>query len=445
MPSVATEVHIFDFDGTLFYSPAPTLAAAASLIPPTASGGAAASTFNDSAAVEYTTEADEKRRVKEANELYGKLLNPIESGGYGWFQSIHTMVPPSVPEKPDPNIWFVQPILNHMRALVQRRNELRRHPLSKAKDRPVLYVLTGRDVKYRDRIRTLLQQVGLYKEVERVILKPKETAGTVKYKLNNFFNIIQRHRPSRVFYYEDRVEQGGRLLEGIQVLEEVLYYRPGGSGSGDAAVNRVGVVTFDVTTADGTHFDPLAHGGASYSPQPKVVLHFGAHARGNLPQSPAEADPRHRLMISTLRSSPYTLLREACYPLDRATAFCQRDADTVGRNAKHPEKQAQKWVEGTISFWNSREASRRGDGDAASRGRGPEAPIEKPTFTMFDAHALHNSIQFGIAPPFTFIMVLVPAAIRDRSNCMLDAGQFAALVERLKAERGPPKRPAAAE
>jgi hypothetical protein len=460
-----TELHIFDFDGTLFYSPAPTRSAvAATLFPHPAAVTTPVTAVNvsddDGGAAAGVQNAEELRDA-EANKLYGSLLNPVDSGGYGWFQSLHTMSPPFVPETPDPEVWFVAPILAHMRALVERRNTLLQDPHARAEDMPLLYVVTGRDVKYYDRIWTLLEQVGLDREVEDVVLKPHETAGTVTYKLNNFFKLIQYHCPSRVFYYEDRVEQGGRLLEGIRVLEEVLYCRKcgnsgsggtsSGSGTSTTVADRVGVVTFDVKTtqeestttvnSDGT----IVHDSARRTPQPGVLFRFGARG-GDCQPSPAEAaDPRHAVLTSTLRASPYQLLRDACYPLHRLAAFYEDEADITGEKARkaaeHAERQAQRWVEGTIEFWNAKNTSGRGRcGRGGGRGRGGGPAAKRRTTTAsssggFDTRVLHDAIQFPVAPPFTFIMVLVPAAISERSNYMLDTAQFAALVEQLKFAR----------
>lgn len=417
-----SEVHIFDFDGTLFYSPAPTHSAVEALL---STQSTTAANGDQSDAAQTSAEQQDQQRTEAANKLYGHLLNPVDAGGYGWFQSLHTMSPPAVPAVPDPAVWFVAPILAHMRALVKRRAEQLRNPKASQRDVPLLYVLTGRDAKYYDRIWTLLQQVGLDKEVEDVILKPHETAGTVHYKLNNFFKIIQYHRPSRVFYYEDRVEQGGRLLEGIRVLEEVLYHT---QYDATTAADRVGVVTFDVNAVP-------SHSSALEALQPEVSFQFAACAQRCC------TEPRLSGLAATLRASPDALLRDACYPLDRIAAFYHDPADVEGtkaqRAANQAERQAQRWVEGTIDFWNSKsDASRvRGRGGRGGAGRGGGAPTRKATPTTFDARALHDSIRFSVAPSFTFLMVLVPAALCDRSNSMLSADEFAALVERLKVER----------
>lgn len=444
------EVHIFDFDGVLFYSPAPTRSAVASLTCPAAAPPCKSTVESHAegvaAPIEATTTASpEKLLEAEANKLYGTLLNPVDSGGYGWFQSLLTMTPPCVPEKPDPEVWFVTPIITHMRALVARRNTLLRTPQTSPppEDMPLLYVLTGRDVKYYDRIWTLLQQVGLDNQVEDVILKPHEMAGTVTYKLNNLFRIIQNHRPSRVYYYEDRVEQGGRLLEGIRVLEEVLFFQTHGGGSG-ATTDRVGVVTFDVKQhKSGSTENAPAQGSALHTPQPEVFFQFSTNTTNNQGRSAAEYDPRHACVVKALRDSPYALLREACYPLDRVATFYQDESAIAGESAQraaaHAERRAQRWVEGTIDFWNARNKRGRGRGGGGGRGgsggRGAEPPSMKAAAAEFDTRALHDAIQFKVAPPFTFIMVLVPPAVCDRSNYMLNADQFSALVEGLKVER----------
>ncbi|CAC9489854.1 conserved hypothetical protein [Leishmania infantum JPCM5] len=442
------ELHIFDFDGTIFFSPvADPNALAAALV---ASGDLGA---EDAAAA--------------AKRLHGELRCPVSSGGLGWYQSLSTLSPPAVPERPAEATWFVEPILTHMRAIVKTRNSLTKerrpnvgtHPAAATVDMPLIYVLTGRDVKYCDRIWTLLQQAGLDKEVEDVLLKPTETAGTVKYKLNRFFSLIQYHRPARVFYYEDRVEQGRVLLEGMRALEEVLYTDVSdkhngidSGGNGYWKADRVGVVTFDVTggaaeDASTTTLPPLT---ALNTPQPAVVPcaeRDGATCQGTDGRN-AHLSP----IASSLRTSPYSLLRDACYPVDRRALFGSSSPTDTLPEAKvsaaldQAERQARQWVERTVQFYNSKSACQdrgRGQGGRpAAGGKQSTAAVtttasgsKADTAAVCDARALRTAVSFAVPPPFVFVMVLVPPALCGRSTSILSGEQLVAVLRTLEEEK----------
>lgn len=453
------ELHIFDFDGTIFFSPvADPNALAAALV---ASGDLGA---EDAAAT--------------AKRLHGKLRSPVSSGGLGWYQSLSTLSPPAVPERPAEATWFVEPILEHMRAIVETRNSSakERRPNAGTQraaptvDMPLIYVLTGRDVKYHDRIWTLLQQAGLDREVEDVLLKPSETAGTVRYKLNRFFSLIQYHRPSRVYYYEDRVEQGRALLEGMRVLEEVLYMdvsdKHNGTvsgGNGCWKPDRVGVVTFDVAggAAEEASTTTPPPPTALNTPQPTVVPcaeRDGATCQG------ADGRNAHLSTIaSSLRTSPYSLLRDACYPVDRRVLFGSSSPTDTLLEAKvsaaldQAERQAWQWVERTVEFYNSKSACQvqgRGRGQGGRPVVGGKQDSVAITTTAFgpkadkpavcDARALHAAVSFAVPPPFVFVMVLVPPALCGRSSSILTGEQLVAVLRTLEEEKRASDKAAAA-
>lgn len=183
------EVHVFDFDGTLFHSPVPT-------------------------------EESIQNLYGHNPGLFGRLMNPLTCGGYGWFQSLATLSPPFVPTAPSISDWYVAPVLARMRALIE---ENARHSAVNEERPYALYVLTGRDRKYAERIDALLQHARVRDGVNEVILKPGEVDGTVKFKLSAFLRILRAERPSAVYYYEDRWEQGGKILTGMRLLQEFLY------------------------------------------------------------------------------------------------------------------------------------------------------------------------------------------------------------------------------
>lgn len=492
------ELHIFDFDGTLFFSPtaeAAALEAALKLRSPSAT---------DAAALVDTPEV-------AAKKLHGLLRNPVSTGGLGWYQSLLTLSPPAVPARPEEGTWYVQPILAHMRAIVAARNAMLQKkrrttvvgaggkstsagPDGATDEMPLLYVLTGRDTKYHDRIWTLLQHVGLDTEVEDVLLKPHETAGTVKYKLNQFFSLIQYHQPNRVFYYEDRVEQGGRLLEGVRVLEEMLYGHtrdgaggaPGQGCSASVKPERVGVATFDaaVAVAEGeanTTAAPAAPCETAATPAASSASAEGAHnaapspsplLQRQLPQptvvpltastaAHTRAVEAHLLTIeSALRASPYELLRNACYPVDRRVAFygapaaaaaaaagsaaaespspAESEAAAAAAALRSAERQAQRWLEETVEYHNGKQQRRGGGavgggrGGGGKAGRGGSASLSA---AAYDPRALRRAVTFAVPPPFVFVMVLVPAAVCGRCAGMLTNAQLRALVQTLQAEQ----------
>lgn len=220
------ELHIFDFDGTLFNSPTPSLAHA-----------------------EYVSPGS-------GDFLHKKLLDPVWSGGYGWFQNLHTLTPPAVPQKPEISEWFVTPVLDYLKKLIHEDQEVRGGKVSEMEKSEegegrdphhvgcegseesvthfssslsenifpsrLYFVLTGRDQKFTSRIRELLDHAGVLSFLERVMLKPHESYGTVKFKLETFGDLVQIYSPSRVWYYEDRLEQGGKLMEGVRCLQKKL-------------------------------------------------------------------------------------------------------------------------------------------------------------------------------------------------------------------------------
>ncbi|RNF22345.1 OB fold-containing protein [Trypanosoma conorhini] len=180
------ELHIFDFDGTIFYSPSPSA------------------------------------RIKETHgaNVYARLMRPLTDNGLGWFQSLTTLLPPAVPTAPPIQEWYLTPVLRRMMELRQRQRDA---AAIGAPEDVKMFVLTGRDEKFRYRIEELLTHGGLRDMLGAVLLKPHETYGTVKFKLEALYSLIAQNRPKHVFYYEDRVEQGQQLLDGIRLLSQAVH------------------------------------------------------------------------------------------------------------------------------------------------------------------------------------------------------------------------------
>ncbi|KAF8285726.1 hypothetical protein TcYC6_0032650 [Trypanosoma cruzi] len=180
------ELHVFDFDGTIFYSPKPSA----------------------------------RLKKTHGGNVYAKLMRPLQDNGLGWFQSLSTLSPPAVPKSPPIQDWYVAPVLRRLKELKQRQSDAL---ATGASECVKIFVLTGRDEKFRSRIEELLTHAGLCDMMSAVFMKPHETYGTVKFKLETFYTLIARNRPNHVYYYEDRAEQGQQILDGIRMLSHAVH------------------------------------------------------------------------------------------------------------------------------------------------------------------------------------------------------------------------------
>lgn len=340
------EVHVFDFDGTLFFSPAP----------------------------------DEQFIAdRYGDSMLNKLVTPFESNGLGWFQSLSTLSPPFVPEKPPVEEWFVGPVVDRLRQLGARQEKKQATSMpsladlasgkskkkspggtgssngaSSSSPSVVIYVLTGRDEKYRKRIEGLLQQADLLRHVRYVFLKPHETAGTVRYKLDTFFQLIREHQPTAMYYYEDRLGQGGRLVTGVRLLHQALY------GSDGKQVDSFWLPT-----------------GSSEVPV---------------------AQPADQLSLEDLFGSGSSKESRAIRTAHRwvAAAIGEQNRKRLGRDAK---------------------------------------PGHSPFFTLVPGLPVIEEVSFPRPPRFTFSMLVVPPSVSTKSEKMLSTEQTVQLISVLEQER----------
>eukprot|EP00796_Vickermania_ingenoplastis_P009813 gene9813-6889_t len=197
------ELHIFDFDGTLFHSPVPN--------------------------------AEQLQALYPSNpRLYDQLMLPECEGGIGWLQNVASLSPPAVPLKPDADRWFIGPVLQHFRQLIAEKKA------GIGRDKK-FFVLTGRQLRFQQRIEEILDHAGLLGEMDAVFLKPHDTYGNVVFKLEKFADLLGQHHPEAVFYYEDRPEQGAKLLLGVHQLQSQLFYSTRGAAAGSAnPINPLG-------------------------------------------------------------------------------------------------------------------------------------------------------------------------------------------------------------
>lgn len=258
------EVHVFDFDGTLFRSPTP-----------------------------HPTRVD----IKYGEGTLNRLLQPVTAGGLGWFQHRATLSPPYVPTSAVLNLQHspviqrndneqqhggsdaaaaaavvaattqtnqdtkdevkfpsLQPPLAAVVAPTQHFREdgsplptLFVEPICRqfiklsalmprpaaaavaAQQQPpptvtnvMTYVMTGRDNSYRRRVSDILASASMAPS-GGLFLKPNASSGTVKYKVCSFLKIAHNHGPERIVYYEDRAEQGEKIEAGVRFVQWMLF------------------------------------------------------------------------------------------------------------------------------------------------------------------------------------------------------------------------------
>jgi hypothetical protein len=156
------ELHIYDFDGTIFRSPAPhpTLIAQ-----------------ND------------------------RLTQPVFAGGLGWFQEEAGMLPPFVPELPPvDDTWYVMDTVRQFHKSIS--------------DGHHVIVLTGREHRqFERRVRQLLDNAGM--KPHELALKPHPRGGTVAAKTEVMLRVAAKELPSHLLIIDDREEQGLKLQASV--------------------------------------------------------------------------------------------------------------------------------------------------------------------------------------------------------------------------------------
>jgi hypothetical protein len=158
------ELHVYDFDGTLFRSPVPNPA------------------LHD-------------------NSTLGRLKNPVFSNGYGWYQDTLTLDPPYVPPSPGPE-WFVADVVASMKRSVDAGH--------------YVVVMTGRTINFLDRVKQCIALTGV--KPHDVICKPDFRLGTIKFKVAEIRRMVAAVQPSAVALWEDRPEQRDKFVKELQPM-----------------------------------------------------------------------------------------------------------------------------------------------------------------------------------------------------------------------------------
>lgn len=364
------ELHIFDFDGTLFNSPIPNVGQL------------------------------ERLKPNKGGVFYHELTSTVDSHGYGWFQSLHTLEPPAVPQKPSISEWYVTPVLKHLKDLVEEDQRAKascsEKPLeegnnergsisSSSSSSPVapslsrlFFVLTGRDRKFTSRIKDLLDEAHVLSSLENVFLKPSECYGTVKFKLETFSELIRRYRPGRVWYYEDRPEQGGQLVTGIQCLQRKLY---------------------DSRMLDLTGVDRQMN-----STEKNVLLASDTNTKD---------DPYMGTTVCTTEIFPFTAKKG----LDKTIA--ELSLSSLFKNpssAEHSMRYAERWANNYLKGLT-------GDGMTSKKLRESVFPRDQPEL---------SKVAFK---PFDFFLVLIEPELSLRGEMMLSDARLQEVIDLLSEER----------
>eukprot|EP01125_Pyxidicula_operculata_P011285 TRINITY_DN3691_c0_g1_i1.p1 TRINITY_DN3691_c0_g1~~TRINITY_DN3691_c0_g1_i1.p1 ORF type:complete len:418 (-),score=101.17 TRINITY_DN3691_c0_g1_i1:9-1262(-) len=148
-------LNVFDFDGTLFKSPAP----------------------------------NPKLWEKPS---FGKILEMRSSTGLGWFQDTLTLSEPYVPSNPGPE-WFSEEIKNKV---IESMND----------DNCVTVLLTGRTTEYLPIVEKMLDFAGL--KFDALGFKPvsedEDRIPTMEFKKKFLAELISIYAPNALNMYEDR-------------------------------------------------------------------------------------------------------------------------------------------------------------------------------------------------------------------------------------------------
>ena len=152
MKRITKELHVFDFDGTLFRNPMPN-----------------------------------------PRFYSGKELGRLKGEG-GWFHLPMSLDPPAVADIPSEDMW-IHPIVETAKKMLQR-------------DDCFVVLMTGRSVSYTERVKQLTTDAGM--SFEKYFLKPPGKS-TFPWKVSEIHALVNDHTPKEVFIYEDRAPHAERF------------------------------------------------------------------------------------------------------------------------------------------------------------------------------------------------------------------------------------------
>jgi len=164
----SVRLNIFDFDGTIFYSPSPN-------------------------------------PELWDNKTLGKLTGEIRSGGYGWYQNPITLDDEFIDDDA-----FVDEIVYEVRKSMDDSNS-------------VTVMLTGRTSEYEPQVKKLLQQEGL--KFDEYGFKTGGT--TMGFKQDFVRNLIEKYRPSQVKMWDDRNKHIPRFEKFLDEMQDIYPFIKG--------------------------------------------------------------------------------------------------------------------------------------------------------------------------------------------------------------------------
>jgi len=163
------QLHIYDFDGTLFESPSP--------------------------------------HKRNGHQLSGKLKSTVKQKGFGWFQNPITL---DKKYTTDVGLGFRKSVARHARDSI-------------ANSDVITVMLTGRTEAYKDRIIELCDGENL--EFDHYITKPLTTDfNTLNFKVDAINTLIEDNGIDSVVMWEDRIKHVERFHEHLESRDDLTSF-----------------------------------------------------------------------------------------------------------------------------------------------------------------------------------------------------------------------------
>lgn len=174
-PCTRPEIHVFDFDGTIFRSPVPS------------------------------------PRLTADPNLASIVTAPVfVPGGLGWFQSKRTLQPPCVPWRPEfTNAWYIESTCQEIVDSLHRGHHV--------------VIMTGREHWFHERILDLLAIANLAPHA--FFTKPTPKMGTVAAKVEIMLGQLDACKDDALYIVDDRREQLERMVAELKRARPNLQIR----------------------------------------------------------------------------------------------------------------------------------------------------------------------------------------------------------------------------